>query len=1106
MRKSVILILLPVLFFSCSQENGRKDKLFTILPPSRTHINFRNDLREDEQNNLVEYLYFNNGAGVAAGDINNDGLTDLFFTSNQNPDRLYLNKGNFVFEDITETAGVAGTGNWKTGVTMADVNGDGLLDIYVCEVGNYKNFHGKNQLFINQGNNTFKDEAPDYGLDFCGFSTQASFFDYDGDGDLDMYLVNHSVHSDKSYGRSTLRYQTDPLAGDRLYRHDIVGGKHVFTDVTKQAGIYSSQIGYGLGINVCDINSDGLPDIFISNDFHENDYLYINNGNGTFTERLTEMFAHTSRSSMGDDVADINNDGLPDLIVLDMLPDREKIKKQSAGEDDYELYKLKLDYGYYYQFVRNSLQVNLGGGLFSETGRLSGVYSTDWSWSPLFCDLDNDGWKDIFITSGIYRRPNDLDYLSFLTGDSRYMPLKDNSKVTDRGLYSKMPLQPNNSYLFRNNSNLTFTNVAADWGIDRKAFSNGATYADLDNDGLLDLAVNNINDYAFICKNTGKGVKPAHYLSIVLKGSGMNTRGIGSRVTFWTAGMEQIADQYPTRGFLSSTTDVLHFGLGQNVKADSVKVTWPDRSEQVLYNVTADRQLKFDRADAHAVKGDRTGSPVRYEIAEPAKIKGLTFLHSEDIFDDLTREKLMPHSLAAEGPAMAVGDVNGDGLTDLFIGCSAGNSPVLFIQQKDGTFIENPVSCLSKVSADITDAVFFDADGDGDSDLYLVSGGNEFQPGDPRLQDRLLINDGKGIFTLSPKGSLPVISHNGSCVRPCDFDGDGDIDLFIGSRSVPGSYGWSPNQYLLENDGKGHFRSVISEKAELLKSIGMVTDAVWTDYDGDGDKDLIIVGEWMNITVFRNDRGHFTDQTSAAGLGATSGMWNCIKAADLNGDGKTDLVAGNIGLNSILKSSPDGPVEMYLGDFDNNGSLDQVICSWENGKAFPVASLDELSAKISGLKKKYPRYADFGEKSIIDIFGKNEVQSATVKKAELLESSVFINTGNGIFIEKKLPVEAQFSPVRDIIVRDINGDGITDLILAGNDYRVRPSYGRYDASYGWCLVADSLNNYHTLMPARSGFEVKGDCRKLISVSVGKKEYLLVGVNNDSLKVFSLKNK
>jgi len=557
MKNSALILLVLLMVFSCKHGEQEKESLFSLLSPSATHVDFINQLTETEQFNIIEYLYFNNGGGIAAGDINNDGLADLYFTSNQKTNKLYLNRGDLIFEDITDAAGTAGKGDWKTGVTMADVNGDGFLDIYVCQVGNYKGLQGRNQLFINQGDMTFKEEAHEYGLDFQGFSTQAAFFDYDSDGDLDMYLLNHSVHTSRSYGSAEIRLGQDTRAGDRLYRNEVAEGRCIFRDITGQAGIYSSPIGYGLGVNICDINNDGLPDIYISNDFHENDYLYINNGNGTFSERLTEMLAHTSRSSMGNDVGDINNDGLLDVMVLDMLPDEQKILKQSGGEDDYELFELKLKYGYYHQFVRNTLHLNLGGGMFSEIGRLAGIYATDWSWSPLFCDVDNDGWKDLFITNGIYRRANDLDYIQFLTGGDRYFPARDNSGVPDKVLYEKMPLQPDVNHIFKNNGDLTFSDMAGAWGFNTRSYSNGSTYADLDNDGDLDLIVNNINDPSFVYRNNAETQLNNHYLSVVLKGEGLNTRGVGARVTLYCNGQKLVVEQFATRGFMSATSDVL---------------------------------------------------------------------------------------------------------------------------------------------------------------------------------------------------------------------------------------------------------------------------------------------------------------------------------------------------------------------------------------------------------------------------------------------------------------------------------------------------------------------------------------------------------------------
>ena len=1099
MKKTVYIFLILSVAFACKRNQG--NTLFTSLPPSSTGIDFENQLTEAEDFNIIEYLYFNNGAGVAAGDINNDGLIDLYFSANQVENKLYLNKGSLKFEDITTTSGTEGTGDWSTGVAMADVNGDGLVDIHVCNVGDYKGLGGHNQLFINQGDLTFKEESAKYGLDFIGFSTQVAFFDYDLDGDLDMYLLNHSVHSSRSYGMSDLRMEEDLRAGDRLYRNDASESGRFFHEVSAEAGIYRSHIGYGLGVNTSDINNDGYPDIYISNDFHENDYLYINNGDGTFSEQLTSMIAHTSRSSMGNDVADMNNDGLADIMVLDMLPDDQQILKQSGTEDELELFRMKLQYGYAPQYVHNTLQLNLGNGQFSEIGRLAGVHSTDWSWSALFCDVDNDGWKDLFITSGIYRRPNDLDYVKFLTGGNRYSPTKNLDSISNRTLLEHMPLQADVNHLFKNNGDFTFTPMETQWGLDKPDYSNGSTYADLDNDGDMELIVNNINGPASVYRNNADHILDRHFLRIELKGSELNRNGIGARVSIYAGGQQQMAQQSGTRGFMSSTLDHLHFGLGSDTLVDSLCIHWPGLLEQKLYKVKADQSIRLDISNARAIELENR-APSEETLFSSTLVPGLEFRHRENDWEDIDREALIPANLSAEGPALAVGDVNGDGLKDVFVGGATDQVSQLFIQLPGAKFtaLAVPVLLADRYTEDV-DAAFFDADGDGDQDLYIVRGGSEEFAGSPLLNDRLLLNDGQGNFEHSPPGSIPLLMQNGSCVRPADFDGDGDMDLFLGTRSIPGAYGISPEQFLLENDGSGRFSPLPPERLGNLQKAGMVTDASWLDQDQDGDPDLVVVGTWMNISIFDNDHGVFTDITSASGLGETAGWWNCIDTADLDMDGDLDLVAGNHGLNSMLKASPEEPVELWLNDFDNNGVPDPILSSYHDGKSYPIASLDELKRQIIGVDKIYPSYASYGGQTVSDILGEELLAKSLKKQATQFESAIFINKGDGTYETKPLPREAQFSPIRDFLVGDFDKDGIPDLLLAGNNYSTRPSLGRQDASFGWLMLGNNSFEYQILWPAESGFSLAGDMRKMHLIEIEEEAFILTLPNNGTIQLF-----
>ena len=1062
--------------------------LFELLPPGRTGVTFANSLPEDTAFNILNYLYYYNGAGVAVGDVDNDGLPDLYFSSNLGRNALYLNKGNYRFEDVTQRAGVAGPEGWKTGVTMADINGDGRVDIYVSAV-TYLGMHGHNVLYVNNGDGTFTDRTVEYGLDFAGYSTQAAFFDYDGDGDLDMYLLNHSTHTERSVRESPRRDVRHPRAGDRLYRND---GKR-FTDVSAEAGIYGGVEGYGLGVVASDVNLDGCPDIYVANDFQENDFLYINNCDGTFTESIGVATGHTSRFSMGVDAADFNNDGRPDLVVADMLPEREEIFKTTSSTESFGLYDLRLRAGYHPQFARNTLQLNRGRGLFSDIGFLAGVAATDWSWAPLFADLDNDGWKDLFITNGIFHRPNDLDYIDYVSNEAVQASLANGVTKADLQLLERMPSVPLSNYAFRNGANLHFTNVATRWGLAQPGFSNGAVYADLNNSGALDLVVSNVNAPASIYRNRARELTGAHYLMVTLRGEGANTGGIGARVTIVHGANRQMLEQMPTRGFQSSVDPRLHFGLGATARIDSLIVTWPDRRVQVLTDVPVDQRPTLSQRDAQRVATQTTkGSPTLFEDVTTSVDAAVP--HVENTVLDYNREPLIPHVLSTEGPALATGDANGDGLEDIYVGGGKWQSGQLLLQRPNGTFAPSaqPAFVADTLPEDV-DAAFFDADGDGDLDLYVVSGGNEFTGADAALQDRLYLNE-SGHFRRD-FNALPRLSESGSCVVPGDFDGDGDVDLFVGRRVVTGRYGLSPKSYLLLNDGRGHFTDVTSERAPALAEAGMVTAAAWLDANGDGALDLVVVGEWMPVRVFRQENGRFVDRTAESGLGGTEGWWNSISLVDVNADGRPDLVLGNLGLNSYMQASATEPARMYVGDFFHTGTLEQIITFYKNGISYPLPGRDDLTRVMPSLRSRYPTYASFGASRIEDILPRDELRRAKVLEARVFASSIALSNTDGTFRLLELPVEAQFAPVYGAASGDFDGDGHVDLVLAGNLYGVQPALGRYDASYGVLLRGTGDGYFVAVDLERSNFVVRGQARHVRTLRDGKGRALVVVARN-----------
>ena len=1061
------LLTLP----SCARDPAPAP-LFQLLPAEETGIDFVNELPEQADFNILNYLYYYNGAGVAAGDIDDDGLPDLYFTSNLGPNRLYRNLGGYAFEDVTERAGVAGAGGWTTGVTMADVNGDHRLDIYVSGVS-YLTMEGHNVLYINNGDGTFTDRTSEYGLSHVGYGTQAAFFDYDNDGDLDVYLLNHSVHTERGVSSRPQR-QRHPRAGDRLLRND--GGG--FVDVSDEAGIYGGVEGYGLGVVASDVNADGCIDLFVANDFQDNDFLYINNCDGTFRESIAGAIGHTSRFSMGADAADYNNDGRPDIVVVDMLPEQEDILKTSANAETFNVYNLKLQAGYHPQYARNTLQLNRGQGRFSEIGYLAGMYATDWSWAPLFADLDNDGWKDLFVTNGIYRRPNDLDYINYVGNEAVQASLERGISEENLTLLERMPQIPLANYAYRNNRDLTFTNAAEAWGLAQPGFSNGAVYVDLNNSGALDLVVSNINAPASIYRNRSRELSAHHYLRVELRGAGANTAGIGAKVMIGHDGVTQLLEQIPTRGFQSSVDPRLHFGLGGSTRIDSLVVVWPDQRYQVLRDVPVDTAVTLLQAaatDSWEYARPVADAPLFAHGDPPA---GIDFRHGENTFYDYNREPLMPHRLSTEGPALAVADVNGDGLDDVYVGGAKWQAGALFIQSSGGGFRRADVAALQADSLhEDVDAAFFDADGDGALDLYVVSAGNEFQGAADALRDRLYINDGRGGFTRATD-RLPDMFENGARVVPADFNGDGHIDLFVGGRVVSNRYGAIPRSYLLQNDGNGTFTDVTEHVAPGLERAGMVAAATWLDYDGDGQLDLIVTGEWMPVRVFRQHDGRFVDVTAEAGLGDTHGWWNTVTAVDLRGTGRMDLVLGNLGRNSYIRASTHEPVRLHVSDFARNGGSQQILTFYKNGECYPIAGRDDLVKLMPRLRSRFVSYADFGASRLEDIFDPAELRSAQVLEAKQLASAVALNNGDGTFTVTPLPVEAQFAPVRAVLADDFDDDGRMDLLLAGNFHGVTPMRGRYDASYGLLLRGDANGGFEAIDLERSGVVIEGEVRNM----------------------------
>ena len=1102
MKSHLLYFLFPCLLFLLSCNSHQHDQsLFQLM--DNTGIDFNNKVIDEKINNSFLFRNFYNGGGVAIGDLDNDSLPDIFFTSNMGENKIYLNKGAFKFEDITARSGIVQDSMWSTGAMLVDIDHDGWLDIYVCNSGHMKDGHRRNKLYINNKNGTFTESAGKYGLDISAYTTQVSFFDYDNDGDLDCFMINNSpipVNTLNNANRRDLPEAEWPVAqflkggGDHLFRND---NGH-FTEVTRAAGIHGTLISFGLGVSVGDVNNDGYPDVFVSNDSYERDYLYINQHDGTFKDELEDRMDHISFSSMGADIADINNDGAPEIFTTDMLPEDDFRLKTLGAFDNIDLYNAKLRSGFYHQYMKNCLQLNNGKGSFCDIANYSGVSATDWSWGALIFDMDNDGWNDIFVCNGVNKDVTNLDFMDFFANDILQKMVLTGKKEEIDQILKKIPVNPMLHKAYHNDGNLRFTDMGKTWGFDQPSFSNGAAYADLDNDGDLDLVINNENGPAFIYRNNAREINKNNYTSIFLKGAGDNNFAIGSKIHVYADGHQFFREQVPSRGFQSSMDYTQVIGLGNATKIDSLIITWPDRSVTRLVHPAINQHLLITQENTSPSPASPLPSPTLL-VQEP----GPTFdKHTEDAFIDFNYELNLPKMLSREGPKASVADLDGNGTPDLYIGGTPGHPGQVYLQSPDGKWTKKNQPVLAQFGDFEDEAVLlFDADKDGDMDLFIGPGGNNSQPDSRQMQFRLFLNDGKGNFTLDAQAFPGTIEGANTAVAiTTDFNHDGYADLFIGGRSIPRDYGSSPRSYLFVNDGKGHFKDVTETMAPAIAHIGMVTDASWADLDKDGIAELIISGEWMTPRIFHYKNDHFDEMST--NLSGLHGWWETVKAADLDGDGNVDLLLGNIGGNFYLHPDSAHPVRLWLNDFDQNGITDKIMTREVDGKDMPVFLKHEMERQMPLLKKQNLKHGEYAKKSIRELLPAAMLDSSQVRLFDFCSTVIAWNEGNGRFTIQKLPAMVQLSSTNAACITDIDNDGLPDLVLGGNEFGFLPQFGSLDAGRGHLLLNKGKRKLTYIDADRSGLDLKGQIRDIKDIP-GKGQSAtqkLLFLRNDELPV------